>query len=383
LLDVMASLRDMAPGWSLHLIAPEEGPLLEEARRIGVATTIVLLPRALSRLGDSFVRGRGLLARRLLRAGMALPGYLLRLRRELRAIGPNIVHTNGFKPHVLGTLVSRRGVPVVWHVHDYVSTRPVMRRLMRVLASRGATAVANSQSVAADLRDVCGSSLRVQTVYNAVQLERYTPDGAVLPLDALAGTPPASDGELRVGLVATFARWKGHETFLRALAMVPRDLNVRAYVIGGGLYRTDYSQYTIEELRGMARELAVEDRVAFTGQVADSAAAYRALDVVVHASTRPEPFGLVIAEAMACGRAVIVSAGGGAAELIEPGVDALAFPPGDASALAKCIRMLATTPVARAQMGREARRTAERRFDRTRLASEIIPLYRSLMCVAS
>ena len=49
----------------------------------------------------------------------------------------------------------------------------------------------------------------------------------------------------------------------------------------------------------------------------------RALDVVVHASTQPEPFGLVIAEAMACGRAVVVSSGGGAAEIVTPGEDAL------------------------------------------------------------
>ncbi len=55
----------------------------------------------------------------------------------------------------------------------------------------------------------------------------------------------------------------------------------------------------------------------------------RALDIVVHASTRPEPFGLVIAEAMACGRAVITSAAGGAAEIVESEVDALTHTPGD------------------------------------------------------
>ena len=53
----------------------------------------------------------------------------------------------------------------------------------------------------------------------------------------------------------------------------------------------------------------------------------RALDIVVHASTEPEPFGLTIAEGMASGRAVIVSAAGGAAEIVQDGVDALTCAP--------------------------------------------------------
>ena len=91
----------------------------------------------------------------------------------------------------------------------------------------------------------------------------------------------------------------------------------------------------------------------------------RALDVVVHASTEPEPFGLVIAEAMACARAVVVSRAGGAAEIIEPGVDALAHAPGDAAELAECIRLAgAERGPARAASATPARATAERAFDR-------------------
>lgn len=70
----------------------------------------------------------------------------------------------------------------------------------------------------------------------------------------------------------------------------------------------------------------------------------RALDIVVHASTQPEPFGLVIAEAMACGRAVIASQAGGAAEIIDPGENALGLPPGDAAVLAERIVQLAQMP---------------------------------------
>ena len=73
------------------------------------------------------------------------------------------------------------------------------------------------------------------------------------------------------------------------------------------------------ELREMASRSASDGNVGFTGHVDDVPAALRALDIVVHASVEPEPFGLVIAEAMACGRPLIVSRAGGAAEIAQAG----------------------------------------------------------------
>jgi glycosyltransferase involved in cell wall biosynthesis len=202
-------------------------------------------------------------------------------------------------------------------------------RLLRLIAPRCSAAVANSRSVAEDMRTVCGPQFDVHPVWNAVDLNRFTPDGPRADLDALAGLQ-RSDGVIRVGLVATFARWKGHRTFIDALALLPRSLGIRGYVIGGPMYETTGSQVTLEELRQTAASLGLDDRVGFTGVVADSSAAMRALDIVVHASTDPEPFGLVIAEAMACAKPVITSGAGGAQELTEPGVNALHHTPGDA-----------------------------------------------------
>ena len=105
----------------------------------------------------------------------------------------------------------------------------------------------------------------------------------------------------------------------------------------------------------------------------------RALDIVVHASTDPEPFGLVIAEAMACRKPVVVSRAGGASELIEPGVNALAFTPGDAAELARCIEELAGDANLRERLGRAGRSMAEQRFHRRRMVSELTPIYESLV----
>jgi glycosyltransferase involved in cell wall biosynthesis len=303
-----------------------------------------------------------------MRAAWSLPSFLMRLRLALRRIDPDVIQTNGFKMHISGLWAKRGRTPLVWHVHDYVSGRPLMSRLMRAHAGRAFAAITNSESVAVDVRRACGPVLTVVPVINAVDLEKFRPEGPRLDLDALSGL--ASADAVRVGLVATMARWKGHEVFLRALARLRHRADIRGYVIGGGVYRTEGSEVSGEELRALARELGIAGRIGFTGFVSDAPAAYRALDVVVHASVRPEPFGLVIVEALACGRPVIVSDAGGAEEILRSVDGALGFPPGDDAALAAAIGQLVDDPARRQELGRRGRDSVRAKFDRHRLGPE-------------
>jgi glycosyltransferase involved in cell wall biosynthesis len=105
------------------------------------------------------------------------------------------------------------------------------------------------------------------------------------------------------------------------------------------------------------------------------AAVYRALDVVVHANTHPEPVGRTIVEAMSCARPVIVSAEGGAAELFTPGLDAGGFEPGNLEALAAALHELVGSAPRRAEIGQSARQTAVARFARERLGREVAAIY--------
>ena len=128
----------------------------------------------------------------------------------------------------------------------------------------------------------------------------------------------------------------------------------------------------------MTKEAGLEDRMAFTGFVPRTAPILRALDVVVHASTQPEPFGLAIAEAMACGCAVVVSDAGGAAEIVDAGTNALTHPPGDAAALAQALTALCADPSRRARLGEAARRSALVKFDAATFAAKFAKVYESV-----
>ena len=387
LLDVMTEVRALRPDWKLSLIAGEDGPLIEAAREIGVAAWALEYPAGLAQFGDSAVASSSDGAMRttkakfvvgLGRAGIAALSHVPALRAAISGERPDVVHSNGFKAHILAAWTAPESVPIIWHVRDYVANRPAMSRLLAMHSRRCAVAVTNSRSVADDLRMACPQIPRTVAILNGIDLETFNPAGAAANLDALSALARPAGELVRVGLLATMAQWKGHEIFLRALAMLPRDLLVRGYVIGGSLYSTRGSQADLGKLRRLADTLSLDGNVGFTGFVDQPAAAIRALDIVVHASTSPEPFGRVIAEAMACGKAVIAAAAGGALEIVTSGQDAIAIAPGDASALADSIRQLVCDAPMRARLGAAARQTAEARFDRARMARELIPIYEGL-----
>ena len=374
LLELLRSMRAAVPDWELWLVLGEDGPLAEKAARLGVRVRHAAFPRPLATKGDSAPHSLRALGGLALSAGSALV-YASRLTAVIAQINPDVIHTNGLKMHVLGAWTAPKGTPVVWHIHDYVGRRRLMGRILRRYSNRCAMAIVNSHSVEADL-DAVLPAVKKKVIYNAIDLDRFSPSGTRLDLDQACGLPVAPTGTVRVGLVATFARWKGHKVFLQALSLLPQA-RVRGYIIGGPIYQTSGSQWSFEELQAEADRLGLAGRIGFTGILDDPAAAMRSLDVVVHASTQPEPFGMVIVEAMGCAKAVIVSRAGGALELIAEGRTAFGHTPGDGRALAAAIERMAADEDLRSRMGAAGRAEACARFDGRRLAGELISAYRA------
>lgn len=351
------------------VITLADGPLVTELRLRNVETIVVPLSAGLQSLGDSGGGGVGQFGR-LLMALPALAGAVSALAAVMRQCRPSVIHTNGIKAHLLGCLVAPRGVSVVWHLHDLTGERRLAPWLLRAVAGRVSSAVAISEAVGTDARRYL-PSVPVTVIPNGIDLNRWTPgvgDGAWL--DKQAGF--ADSAAVRVGLVATYALWKGHDTFLQAASLMGPMPGVRFFVIGGPIYATG-AQQTRTELQAMAHRLGLN--VGFVPYQNDMAAVYRALDVVVHASKRPEPFGLVIAEAMACGRAVVVSRGGGAVELFSEGVDAVGHVMGDANDLARVLGGLVADRDRRDRLGQAAAVSACQRFGAIRQATAMAELY--------
>jgi|SRR5579884_808343 len=385
LLSAMAGVMQTDPSIEVHLLAMTDGPLLRLANEIGVRSTLLPMPKRLTEVGDSGSREGGWLPRlRGLCRRLALSPegwhYSRQLRAVIQSIAPDLIHTNGIKSHLLARLAGIS--PVVWYVQDFIGARPLVRRLLPWVQKGVVGAITISDAVDRDARTVL-PRLPTRIVLHATDVDRFAPAPADPELlDRLAGLPPAPEGTIRVGLVATYARWKGQDVFLQAAAQLLQQqpgLPVRFYLIGGPIYHTQGSQFSVAELRCLAQELGLQAHLGFIGFQQNPADVYRGLDLAVHASTRPEPFGLTIIEAMACARAVIVSEAGGAAELFTHDHDALGVLPGDISGLARAINSLVVDKRRRQRLAEQARRTAIRRFDQSRLGPQILEAYRAFL----
>ncbi len=378
LVDLLAMVRRARPAWTVGLVIGNDGPLADDARRLGVQTTVLPFPRDFAQLGDAGLATPATWARFALHAAsgsVATLLYVQSLRQVVADFAPHLIHSNGIKMHLLGALTRTPGAALIWHFHDYPSVRPVTSRLVRTLKHRCDAVVAVSESVAADIRAELGQSTNVQAIWNSVDLQRFAPHGPRLDLDGLAGIRPAPHGTPRVGLVATFARWKGHVLFLDMLAALARTNRFRAYIVGGPLYETAASQVSMEELRAAIDRRGLAEHVGLTGFVSDAAAALRSLDVVVHASTLPEPFGLVIAEAMAVARPVVISAAGGVAELVEPDRTGLTYRSGSVEEMTEQVRRLLDDRSLGARLGAAAHAAAIEQFHPDRVTRQMLDLY--------
>jgi len=119
--------------------------------------------------------------------------------------------------------------------------------------------------------------------------------------------------------------------------------------------------------------------VAFTGHVEDMPSAYNGLDVVVSASTSPEPLGTMVIECMAMGRPLVAPNHGGGAEMADHSRTALLFKPGDSADLADSIHRLHLEPDLRTTLGRAARRKAFATFSIAEHSQKVQTIYDKLL----
>jgi glycosyltransferase involved in cell wall biosynthesis len=371
------SLLDLAAALDRGRFAPliaclGEGPLVDAATTRGVEAFSLRLPSSFARLS---LKGRRSGPLALSASAMSAAPLAWRIRRLAATAG--IVHTNGTKAHVLGGLVRGRA-RLVWHVRDFWRAGAVERFMVRLAGRRVDAVIANSAAVARHLAGMGVPARLVHAVPNGIDAERFTPDGEAAPLREEHGWP--SDAPV-VGIVGMLARWKGQDVVLRAFAGLLRHRpDARCVIAGDEIYVTRGQTGFKSELQQLTRELGIEHAVRFTGYTTDVPALLRALDVVVHASVEPEPFGRVVAEGMACGRPVIATDAGGVPEVTgDSGTSALLVPPGDSGALSNALERLIGDRAEANRLGASGRQRIRSTFPVAAHVEQVQSIYERLL----
>jgi glycosyltransferase involved in cell wall biosynthesis len=109
--------------------------------------------------------------------------------------------------------------------------------------------------------------------------------------------------------------WKGHATLLRALAALRHESRWTCWIVGGAQRAAERTYEA--SLHALAADLGVADRVRFAGERTDVRRVVAAADVYAQPNTHPEPFGIVLVEALLAGVPVVTTALGGATEIVD------------------------------------------------------------------
>ena len=350
---VLSLLAGLNKTETVHLICFTKGPFADEARQLGIPTTVI---------ADSS----------LLRTGK-------RILAMIRHDGYQVIHCHGARANMMGMLLRKKaGVPVISTIHsDY--RLDYLGRPMAALTYGNINKIALRRfdawvGVSAGMTDLLISRgfdpQRVYTLYNGVDFSRQP---EIVPRDAYLKSIGLSVEEDTVvfGIAARINPVKDMTTLIRAFAAAVEECpNIRLVIAGDGEQEA--------EIRALARELCPSGTVCFAGWVQQIDSFYNALDVNVLTSlSETFPYALTEGARMHC--ATIASRVGGVPYLIDDGFNGLLFEPRDVAKLTSHMVYFARHREERLAMGEKLYEKARRDFSLEAMVSKQESIYETII----
>ncbi|MFB6232005.1 MAG: glycosyltransferase family 4 protein [Salinibacter sp.] len=352
LLDVARAFRTTS-----RVVLFEDGPFRERLEDAGIPAEVYPAPPALLDVKKAAGWTSAL---------RAVPGLVRLTAQVARAARDyDVIFANSQKAMLvagLAGMMARR--PVIWSLHDML-TAGHFSALNRRVAVTGANwlvdhVIANSRATQSAFRRGGGQVEKTTVVHNGIDAGPFEAVDSS-DLEALREELDCSGAPL-LGVFGRLAPWKGQHVVLEALTDLP---DAHALLVGDTLFRGD-EPYE-ETLRRTARHLNVADRVHFLGFRDDVPRLMTLVDLVLHTSVAPEPFGRVIVEGMLAGTPVIATRAGGPTEIVREPDTGVLVPPDDPQALATAVEDLLSAPDRTRSMGRAAQAYARRHFSLDRM----------------
>lgn len=332
-----------------------DGPLVDEARRLGIAVHVLRRPMRL-------------------RNPLSVAAAISQTARIIHEHEYVLLHSCMSYAHLVGEFAARLAdVPAVLYQHGPVDTwmdgAATLGRCDRVLV--------NSRFTAEEQRRREWRSRRTIVAPLAVDLSIADADRARL-CDMVNREHGIDTDAPVLGTIARFDPRKGIDVALRAIAPLLRDRPALRFLVIGGQYRNFHPGYD-RLLQAIVRDERIDEQVIFTGYRMDVRPYYARLIGLVHASLRPEAFGLTLVEAMAAGVPVVVARGGGPAEIIDEGIDGLLHTAGDIDELRAAVVRLLDDEALRRSLIAAGLRKVESRYRPARMMQTIEGVYDDLL----
>jgi len=298
---------------------------------------------------------------------------VLRYARLLRREGIGLLHLNNSvtRSHdwMLAACLAR--VPCVVHERG-INTR--LPRPVFLLARRLSAVICISEAVKDSLLRMGLDRARLRVIYNGLDPARIAPGRSAERVRASYGIGP---NRRVIALIGNIKEWKGQEVVVRALPAIVARVPDTLCLLVGATAKADLPY--AENLHRLVAGLALEQHVRFAGHCENVADVLNVVEVAIHASIAPEPFGRVLLEAMAMRKPVVASRGGAIPEIVEHGVTGYTFSPGSSEELAERVIELLERPATAAAFGEAGWHRLSDRFGTTLNVARTTSLYDEIL----
>lgn len=320
---------------NIHVILPGTGVLFDEIKKVPKVKVEVFDIAVLRRKNIS-IRG-GL---QYVKAFFRSYAYI---KQYIRKYQIDIVDTNTAVVFPGAIAAKHCKIKNVWHIREIVKNKFENKVISLVMGHYADLIVANSNSTGKALKV---SSSKIKVIYNAVEENSN--------VNLIQHT------KLTVGMAGRINRWKGQKFFVDAAEIVHERLPEVIFQIAGDVYIGE--EYLKQELIEYIKSKKLEEKVVILGQIDNMGEFYKQLDIFVLPSIQPEPFGLVVIEAMGYGIPVIATNHGGPVEIIDEGIDGFLVDFRDAQEMANRIIELINNSERRECMGKMGKKKRKEMF---------------------
>jgi glycosyltransferase involved in cell wall biosynthesis len=319
------------------VVFPHEGPLVEEMKKLDIKTYITPLERWIRYEHDKPVMNADVSIR------------VKKIMDIIEKESIDIVHTNTSVIFEGAIAAKKKGVPHIWHVHEFLIDHPELRAALPVpiiysiISGLSYKIVAVSNFVKNQFDPMIDSD-KIVTIYDGIEEDKET-----LKDNFLRGNFGIKENEIIAVSIGLLNEAKGYINFLQAAYEVKQKGGKVKFLWVGGASKKD-----LRDFNSRIKKLRLKDSVFYLGFRSDVDSILKCSDFLI-CSSQMETLSLVILEAMAAGLPVITTNCGGPSECVVEGITGYIVPVNDSKTLSEKIIELSGDEKMRKMYGMNAR----------------------------
>lgn len=338
--------------FQVFVILPTYGPLVDEMKRLEHVHVDVYEMAVLRRKNLSIV------------GGIKYIGDFVQSIRYLYQYNKinniDLIDTNTSVIFPGAVFAKMKKIKSVWHIREIIKSKKENRVISLIMYFFSDVIVANSKSTG----NALGVPIdKIRVVYNAVEQNE--------------NIQLSKSKEKVVGMAGRINRWKGQKLFIDAAEKVHNQYPDIKFKIAGDAYLGE--EYLKEELKVYISDKGLDEVVTLEGQVNDMQEFYNSLSIFVLPSIQPEPFGLVVIEAMEHRIPVIATNHGGPVEIIDHGINGFLVDYNSSNELVEYIIKLVNNGELQTRIGESGYKKKRELFSVGNMVSELEKVFEEVL----